>query len=183
MDTLFSWSAIVGGTILVVQTILTVIGIGLEDLDSDPGIDTELADATHHGIFGVLSFKALVAFATFFGLAGLAAHSSGLSPATSLGIAIAAGLASVWLVASLMRGLAKLQSHGNLDLENAVGKTAEVYIRIPGERTGVGRVHVNVQGRRVECKAMTRGAELTRGTQVRILDLHGDDVLIVGVAD
>ena len=130
MDTLFYWCAIVGGTVLAVQTILTVIGIGVDDLDTDHALDHDFGDGAHHGVFGVLSIKALVAFSTFFGLAGLASHTGGLGSGASAGIAIAAGLASVWIVASLMRALAKLQSRGNLDLENAIGATEAVGTRM-----------------------------------------------------
>jgi len=183
MDSLFYWCAIIGGTVLAVQTLLTVIGIGIDDLDTDHSLDHDLTDGAHHGVFGVLSLKALVAFATFFGLAGLASQSGGLGKGPSLAVAIAAGLASVWIVASLMRALSKLQSQGNLDLHNAVGETAEVYVRIPAGRQGVGRVLMNLQGRRVECKAVTQGAELSRGTLVRVTELHGSDVLVVTTAD
>ncbi len=179
MDTLFTWCAIIGGTVLAIQTLLTVVGIGMDDVDTDAAFHGDVADAVHHGVFGVLSLKAVVAFTTFFGLSGLAAHRGGYGTGVSLGVAIAAGVASMWIVASLMRGLAKLQSEGNLDLHNAVGEFGEVYVRVPGERQGIGRIRLNVQGRRIECKAMTAGTELTRGTQVRVLELHGNDVLVV----
>ena len=66
--------------------------------------------------------------------------------------------ASVFLVGFLMASLGKLQSAGNLDLQNAVGRPGKVYLRIPASRAGHGKVTVEVQGRSIEVEAVTPGA-------------------------
>ena len=55
MESLFTWTAIVGGTVLVVQTVLTVLGVGMDELDVDPGLDLDHADAVHEHLLGALS--------------------------------------------------------------------------------------------------------------------------------
>ena len=95
-------------------------------------------------------------------------------------VSVGAGLTAVYVVAWMMSSLAKLQSRGNLDLQNAVGSTAKVYLRIPAAKSGVGKVSLAMQGRRVECKAVTEGAEIATGTQVRVVGLSGTDTLEVG---
>lgn len=179
--------ALVGGTILVLQTIMMLVGIGGEhdvghDLGGDAG-DLAGHDVGHVGdelsFLKWLSLKTIVSSLTFFGLAGMAAGKAGWSPWAGLGVAIAAGTASVLVIAFLMASLWKLQSRGNLDLKNAVGHTARVYLRIPGSRRGAGKITVEVQGRSVEAAASTNGPEIPTGEQVRILGLVADDTFDV----
>ncbi|MCC6671026.1 MAG: NfeD family protein [Planctomycetes bacterium] len=189
MTSIYWYSAVVGGTVLVVQVLLLALGVGAGDhSDVDPG-DVSHGDAGHgHAgadsgdagwFFKVLSFKTLVAFATFFGLSGLAAESAQLGHGLSLGLAVAAGFVALFTVAWLMEAMHSLQSSGNLDLGNAVGANATVHLRIPGTRTGQGKVLLSVQGRKVECKAVTPGEPIATGAEVRVVGLDGPDVLAV----
>ncbi len=112
--------ALVGGTILVLQTIMMLVGIGGDhDVGHDVGGDAgDLAghDVGHVGdelsFLKWLSLKTIVSSLTFFGLAGLAAGKAGWSPWMGLGVAIAAGTAAVVALAFLMASLARLQSRG-----------------------------------------------------------------------
>ncbi|MFQ5506008.1 MAG: hypothetical protein ACE5F1_14605 [Planctomycetota bacterium] len=199
MENLFLICAAVGGSILVLQTILLVIGLDSGDADvdvadvdvadvdmgadlasaepgdiQDPGVD--VADASY---FRLLSFKTLVAFLTFFGLTGLLCLKSGLGTGLSLFLAIAAGSLALYLVAYLMSALIKLQSQGNVKLENAVGVVGKVYLKVPGHRSGSGKVTVPIQGRTVECKAVTSGNEIPTGVEVRILRMSSSNTMEV----
>jgi len=176
-------SAVVGGTILVVQTILLLVGGGGDsDAEVDAG-DVDGGDGDHGGdadtYFKVLSFKTVVAFVTFFGLTGMACRESGLQSIPTLVIAIGAGAVALYIVAYLMAGLSRLQSKGNLDLCNAVGQNGKVYLRVPGKRSGTGKVIVSIQGRKVECKAVTEGPEIATGTPVRVVQTSTSDTLEV----
>jgi hypothetical protein len=188
MESVFFYCAVVGGTVLVLQTVLIVLGLGHTDtdfaVDHDPGDVLDTSGDHGHGhagdaFFKILSFKTLVAFVTFFGLGGLACLNSGLKTTSSLAAAIAVGLAALWLVAWLMAALAKLQSTGTLDLRNAVGASAKVYLRIPAKHAAPGKVTVLVQGRSIECKATTSGEEIPTGSAVRVVGLIGPDTLEV----
>jgi len=175
--------ALVGGTVLVVQTLLMVFGgLGDHDLGHGEG-DLSGHDVGHvHGGLAELkwlSLKTIVSALTFFGLAGLASQSSGLTPFAGLLIAVVAGGAAIFLVAFLMASLSRFQSKGNLDIKNAVGHTARVYLRIPADRTGPGKVTVDVQGRSVELEATTAGPEIPTGATVRVVGLSDADTLDV----
>jgi hypothetical protein len=197
MQTVYLICAAAGGTILVVQTILIATGAGGADGDVDAG------DLHHGGFAGdghdghvhghgddahagdsflkLLSFKTLVAFVTFFGLGGLASAGGGLGHAPSLLIAVAAGGLALYAVAYLMAVMSRLQSKGNLDLRHAVGETGRVYLRVPAERSGLGKVTVAVQGRKVECKAVTAGPDIPTGADVRIVGVSAADTLEVAL--
>ena len=180
--------AVIGGTILVLQTLLITMGAGSDgDVDVDPG-DLhdgdlhDLHDGHSHGadsFLKIFSFKTLIAFVTFFGLGGLASAKGGTAEAPSILVALAAGVLALFSVAYLMGAISRLQSKGNVDLKNAVGKAAKVYLQVPGERSGAGKVLVAVQGRKVEARAMTAGPSIPTGAEVRIVGVNEADTLEV----
>ena len=184
--TIYLVLAISGSAILLVQVLMQVFGLagegdlsGTHDLGSiDHG---DPAAGTHDGswFFGVLSIKALVAFAGLFGLTGLALMDTGWSPAPRAMVATLVGLAGMFGVAFMMRGLTRLTSSGTLDLRNALGASGSVYLRIPGRGQGPGKVTLEVQGRSMQLDAFTDGETLPTGARIQVIALVGDDALKV----
>lgn len=176
MSTIFLYCAAIGGTLLVLQFLLLLFGVGG---------DTEIGDGHGHADVGhdqsaflkMISLQTVTTFATFFGLVGLGTEGLGWSAFSVVVAATLAGVSALWLVGRLMRGLSALHSQGNLDLQNAIGQTASVYLRIPA--SGQGRVMMNVQGRTVECRAVSRSLEIPTGAAVRVVARTDDDVLVV----
>lgn len=178
MSTIFLYCAAIGGTFLVLQFLLLLFGVGG---------DTEIGDGHGHAhgdvghdqsaFLKMVSLQTITTFATFFGLVGLGTEQLGWSTFTVAVAATLAGISALWLVGRLMRGLSALHSQGNLDLQNAIGQTGSVYLRIPA--SGQGRVMMNVQGRTVECRAMSRSLEIPTGAAVRVVARTDDDVLVV----
>lgn len=176
--------AAVGGTVLVLQTILIVVGGGGDhDVGLDPDHDVGGGvghDAGDLAFVKWLSVKTIVAALTFFGLAGLAAQKAGLGPMASLLVALLAGGVAIVAVAFLMASLSRLQSKGNLDLaRSAAGRVGTVYLRVPGGRQGHGKVTLVLQGRSVEVDAATEGAEIPTGTEVRVVAVTGPQTVDV----
>lgn len=178
METLYFYCAVTGGAILVLQVLLLLLGAGDHDTSFD-GHDVDDPSAAGDAFFKVLSFKTVVAFLTFFGLSGLASLQAGLGRVPTLMISFAAGSVALYLVAWMMAGLARLQSSGNVDLQNAVGLAAKVYLTVPGGHAGRGKVTVLVQGRTVEAKAVTAGQPLATGSMVRVVGAPAPDTLEV----
>lgn len=173
LSTIFLLAALVGGGLLVLQILLTLLG-GHGDVDGDvDGIDGHVDGGSP------LSFRTIVAFVTFFGIGGKAALGAGLSPALALGAAAAAGTVAFWLVGLAMLQLSRLRSSGNLQIENAVGVEGRVYLSIPAAREGTGAVTVAIQGRSVQFKAVTRGAALATGQLCKVVAVHAGDTLEV----
>ena len=127
-------------------------------------------------LFGVLSFRTLVAAAAFFGVTGKAALSAGYAPVDF------ADPGDRWSVLSamygmywLMRLIAGLNSSGNERIGNAVGRQATVYIPIPATRKGAGKVQLSMQNRIVEYQAVTDDAEpLKTGETVEVVGIAGE---------
>ena len=178
--------ATIGGTVLVFQFVLTMIGLGGEafdldmpdgDADLDFDVDVDMGsdiDAGHVGsswLFGVISFRTMVAAMAFFGLAGLTAQSADASPALALLVALAAGAAAMYGVYWMMRGLNSLNSEGTPRISQALNRYGTVYTTIPAEKGGSGKIQINVQNRTMEYLAMTSGEKLAPGSKVVVVDV------------
>jgi hypothetical protein len=141
------------------------------------------ADVDHPGsswLFQVLSFRTIVAAVTFFGLGGAWSASSGHEAAVSLLVALASGFAAMYAMYRLMRAIYNLQSSGNVDIRNAVGQPAKIYIPVPPSGAGKGKVQVTLQGRTMEYEAVSGEAEtLPTGETVVVDAVVSSDVVRV----
>jgi hypothetical protein len=176
--------AVAGGTILLIQTALLAFGIGdghdaahdLHPEDVGPGHgDTHESS----GSFQLLSVRTLVAFLTFFGLGGWWACERGWEGWQVALFALASGMSVGLIVAWALTLQRRLNTEGNVRPENAIGKTANVYLRIPANRAGAGKITLAVQGRTAEYSAMTDGEELPTGTPVLVLSQLTPDTFVV----
>ncbi|MEY2807539.1 MAG: hypothetical protein ACK57N_04425 [Planctomycetia bacterium] len=172
--TVFLGCSALGGLVLVVQTALLFFGHddGGDTLaEGVPEIGNAASGEIHHDEgLGLLSIRSVASFFCFFGLGGWMALAQGLGNGAALGVGLLSGAAMLFAVAWLFSLQKKLHSAGNMDTANAVGRTARVYIRIPANNAGKGKVQVLVQGRTGEFQACTRAArDLESGSEVRIV--------------
>lgn len=171
----FTVCAVIGGLLFLVRLLLQFLGGGHDfDHDLSGGHDLSQSDAS----FKVLSFQAIVAFLTMFGLAGRALL---LDSRTSAGISIAgasvAGVLAVWIIGKLFSGAKRLQSSGNLKLEDAIDASGEVYLNIPAG--GSGQVQVTYRNHRLVHDAVTEdGAALKTGTAIRVTAVRGNALVV-----
>ena len=190
MFTVFLICAVVAGTIFLFQFVLLMVGFGLDgadfdadvpddssfDFDGDGGeIDSETGMIDHGStmLAGIISVRTVVAAFTMFGLVGMAVlsaqESSLMASIYATVAAVAGGAVAMFIVHFLMRTLYRLGADGKVRIQNAVGKTATVYVPIPGDNDGRGKIQIRLQGRLVEVLAITKAAEeLKTGTQVRV---------------
>lgn len=177
---IYTWMAVIGCGILLVQVILQVIGVA--DTDGDVHVDGDVGGGDlGHGdwFFGFLSFKTLVAFVGFFGLTGLLLLERDMGTPQRALYATLAGLAAVVVVGYLMKMLHALGHSGTFDVANALGVEGTVYLRIPAAGAGRGKVTLDVQGRSVELGAVTDGPELPTGARVRVVEVVAEDLVRV----
>ena len=115
----------------------------------------------------------MVAFFAVGGWAGLSALSLSGSAAAAIITAFIAGSLALLMVAWFFKWAASLNENGTLQMESAVGKVGEVYITVPPEMSGTGKVNVIIQGRMTEAEAMT---DCDRPLK------YGEPVEVVGMA-
>jgi hypothetical protein len=166
--------ALLGGAVLVLMTVMSIFGGDHGDMQHDAG-----ASGDHDAASNWLSVRSVAAFIAFFGLGGWGALKAGWSPYASLGVGLAAGTLMLLGVATLFSLPAHLHGQGNIEPEGAVGKVAHVYLRIPGENSGKGKITLLLQGRTAEFHACTRGPAIPTGAEVRIARLITSDTFEV----
>jgi hypothetical protein len=203
MDTLFTWAALIGGTVLAFQFVMLLLGMSHHGTDlsgvhgADVSGDGHLggvghdsawhhdapADATHSAtswFYEVISIRTLSAAATFFGLAGKAALAYRYSPQSAFVMASLAGVAALYGVYWLFKQVYKLQHTGTENIRNAVGAAAVVYVPIPGKRAGAGKVTFRLQNRVVEYLAVTEDENrLATGENVVVVAIMNSDTVRV----
>ena len=160
-STLYMGCAVAGGAVLSIQMLLLFLGGDVADGEVD-------FDGDSDGL-SFFSIRTVASFLTFFGLIGLYGQQQNWSEAVTAGSAFGAGFGMMLVVAWLFSLQNKLHQDGNLQPQNAIGQSAVVYLRIPGEDGGKGKVTVVLQGRTSEFAAVTSGPELATGTDVTLV--------------
>jgi len=198
MTTLYMLFAVIGGTVLVCQFVLTLVGIGgdsdfaddLSDVphdvagDAHAGQHGDVQHDAHHStswLFGIITFRTVIAAITFFGITGLGATKSDMQPFPAFLLAVGAGAAAMFGVHWIMLQLQKLQDDGTVRIGRAVGKKGVVYLSVPANKTGAGKVHLNLQNRTVEYLAMTAEERIPTGAHVVVTEVLGPDTVAVAV--
>lgn len=171
--------AVFGGLLLVLQ-----LAGGLFGADGDASHTGHGGDggAHHHGppMLQLPTLRTLAASIAGFGLAGAGLRASGTSSGLTLAGALATALVAGLAVAALTRLLLRFESDGTVQLSRAVGLPATVYVPIPRSGGGSGKVQLALQGRVVECTAVTADdAPLATGSTVLVVDVANGDTLVV----
>jgi len=174
--------ALAASLVFIIQTVITFIGLGTDmDVDAGPDSMDGLGDSVEDGsLSGLFSFRNLINFLLGYGWAGVLLYDSISSRLLLQIVAIAVGITFVAAFVFMFRQLMKLSHDGSFKLNEAIGLTADVYLRIPASRTGSGKVQVSVKGSTHEIDAVTdRRMEIPTGDHVRIVEVLGDDLLLV----
>lgn len=194
--------AIPATLIMVIQTILLMLGAGsggegvnVSDTSAMDGDFTDIdasdingcghgdiADGSNPSDFGTMQLFTLQGIMTFlcvFGWSGIVCTVLGLHAVLSIVIAMVLGFLSMLGVAKLLQLTKKLTQDGNIDMKRLLGEKASVYIPIPQNGEGQGKVTVSAGERYTEFSAVTDSeALIPTGTQVRIIDIRGDLLVV-----
>ena len=173
------WAFAISGTILfIISVVLSMFGTSSDFSDTDMNMDGEI-DLPHPdtGFLDLkfLSFRTILAFLTMFGWGGVVFGEHGW-----IGFAAAffCGLIMMVIAAFVIAGLLKLQQNGTASNAAMVGKFGTVYLTIPGDRSGAGKVSVNLGTATHEVRAFSDAAIAT-GRKVRIAAHLGNGDFLV----
>ena len=203
----FTCIAVPATVVLLIQTISMFMGIdgdgglfdGAGDTSGDLDVDTDIdvdVDVSE-GVFGdhdlgvdpdvagldglrIFTVRGIIAFLVVFGWLGLALDRAQVGLLVTSIVSVAGGFAMMVVLALLMRAVMKLRGDGNIDNRNAIGVSGKVYLTIPPERSGEGKVNIMLQGSYVERDAVTDEADaIPTGSEVTVLSLSGQTTLVV----
>ena len=170
--------------IFIIQSIMTFIGAdagdGGIDTDFDTGFDSETADATVDGGTNLYTFRNLVNFCLGFGWSAILLQERIQSVPWLIIVSVLVGVALVALVMYLFKWLSSMQQSGNINLfKAAVGCNGSVYLTIPGQRAGEGKVQLSINNSVREYSAVTDGDTLRTGAQIRVVEVLSPDTMLV----
>ena len=170
--------------IFIIQSILTFIGAdagdGGIDTDVDTGFDTEVADATVEGGTNLYTFRNFVNFILGFGWSAILLQEKITSVPVLIIVSVIIGAALVALVMYLFKWLSSMQQSGNINVyKTAAGCSGTVYLTIPAERKGEGKVQITINNSVREYNAVTDGDALKTGTPIRVTEVINAGTLLV----
>ena len=193
---IFYCIAVPSTLLLLIQTIMMLVGLG-DDAASDIG-DVDVSDAdVSDGVFGdneiteipddfgleglrILTVKGIISFLVVFSWVGIVLESLGAQLFITIPVSAVCGLATMLLLAFLMRAVMKLRSDGNIDTKNAIGTSGKVYLTIPPARSGEGKVQLLLQGSFVELGAVTDDeTAIPTGSEIVVVGVSGQTDLVV----
>ncbi len=174
---LYWYITIPSSVIFVIQTILTFVGA-----DADAGNNADF-DGNFDGTdapFQLFSFRNLINFLLGFGWTGVSFYGLISSSFLLITLSLLVGVLFVWLFFIIIQQVQKLSEDNSFDIQNTIGLTAEVYLTIPAQKTGKGKVMVSVKGAYHELEASSNDENpIPSHTLVKIIALEGKNLLIV----
>lgn len=172
----FWYIALPVSLIFVIQTILTFIGMdGDADFDTDADVDVDGGGVTQY-----FSFRNLVNFLIGFSWSGVLFYDSINSKTLLILVALGIGLVFLLFFFWSIKQVKGLAEDNTFLIEDAVGKTAEVYLPIAPRRLGKGKVLVSVNGSTHELVAATDELiKLKTGEKVKVVAVENESILIV----
>lgn len=170
--------------IFVIQSVMTFLGAGDSsdfDVDTDVSGDVDVPDTDVHGTGqGLLTFRNFVNFLLGFGWSAILLRESIGSTPLLIVVSVIVGVILVTLVMLLFKWLSGMQEAGNINVfKSAVGCEGKVYLAIPGERSGSGKVQITINDAVREYEAVTDGPALATGASVRVVEVISADTMLV----
>lgn len=180
-EQMFWGISIIFSVLFVIQFVLSLIGLDFDsETDFEVGSHADVdADYSLDPSFTLFSVRSIIAFFTFFGWTGVLALNAGVGTTMAVVFASASGFAAMALVGYMMYLFSKLGESGNVDLNEALFQTGEVYLTIPAGKRNQGKIHINIQGVMKEMDAITEGKTLATGSKIRVVEILDDNLLLV----
>ncbi|MFV0419445.1 MAG: NfeD family protein [Dysgonomonas sp.] len=171
----FYWYIAIGASVVfIIQTAMTFIGA-----DSDTDVDTDLDDGGH-APFHLFSLRNLINFLLGFGWTGVSLYTAIPNRLLLAIVAFLVGIVFIAVFFFVMRALIKLSEDNSFNMRETIGMTADVYLTIPKEKEGKGKIFISVRGTTHEISAITEHTEaLKNGSLVKVLDIEGDSLVVI----
>ncbi|MCB0514409.1 MAG: NfeD family protein [Bacteroidetes bacterium] len=179
LDTLlktFWFVAIPTSLIFIIQIVMTFLGTDSSDgLQPDFVGDLNGADAP----FQLFSLRNLINFLLGFSWTGISFYTTISNKPFLILLSLVVGVLFVYLFFVIIRQVQKLAEDNSFKIANTLNKTAEVYLTIPENKKGKGKIMISVNGAFHELEAMTENDKIQSGAVVKVVRIENDNILIV----
>lgn len=175
--------ALITSFVFIIQMILTFIGIGDADADADFGGDTGFSDGNTLDVGGAMQLFTIRNFINFLlglGWGGVCLASAISNPLLLSLVAFVIGCLFVYVFLVLYKQMFRLEKNGAYHIKDCVGQTVDVYLTIPAQRGGMGKIQVSFNGSVQELAALTNSEQPIRsGQKVRVVELIDNTTVLV----
>ncbi len=172
----FWYVALPTSLIFLVQSVMTFMGVDSGDgLEADFDGDFNSVDAP----FQLFSLRNLINFLLGFSWTGISLYGSIQNVIALIVVAAMVGAFFVYFFFMIIRQLLKLSENNSFRIGQTLHKTAEVYLAVPGYKSGRGKVLVSVNGATHELDAMTENESIEAATLVKVVRIESNSILFV----
>ena len=152
-------------------------------MDTDGGMDVDVSADTatdgDSGPFQLFTFRNFINFLLGFGWSIISFEKAIENQFVLILVSAVIGVLLVMAVMAIFRFMSRMEQSGTINMANAVGCKGNVYLKIPGEKRGEGKVQISIQGAIREFNALTAGEELETGAPIRVVEVINDNTLLV----
>lgn len=172
----FWFVAIPTSLIFFIQTIMTFLGVDSSDgLEADFDSNFNEVDAP----FQLFSLRNLINFLLGFSWTGISFYTTISNPIILVALSLFVGVLFLYLFFIAMKQIQKLAENNSFKIINTLNKTAEVYLTIPENKKGKGKIMISVNGAFHELEAMTEEEIIQSGSVVKVVKIENNNILIV----
>lgn len=161
--------------IFLVQTIMTFLGGDATDgveADFDSNLEGDMP-------FQLFSFRNLINFLLGFSWSGITFFHQISSISILLLVSFLIGLAFTAVFVFILFQVNKLAENNSFEFKETEGKIAEVYLKIPANKSGKGKVLISVKGSTHELEAYTENEAIETGSMVTVIKAEASGILLV----
>ena len=173
----FWFIALPASVVFVIQTIMTFMGA-----DSHDGTDADFSGHLNdgHAPFQLFSLRNMVNFLLGVGWTGVSFYGTITSPIGLAALSLGVGVIFVSMYFVIMRQMLKFGEDNSFKMTSVLNKTAEVYLAIPENKQGKGKVMLSINGSVRELDAITEhSSKIATGSVVSIIKIEGESLLVV----
>lgn len=157
------------------QTIMTFIGGDATDgteADFDSNFDGDMP-------FQLFTFRNLINFLLGFSWSGITFFHQIPSMWLLILVSFLIGVVFMLVFVFIIIQVSKLAEDNSFSYKETVGKSAEVYLKIPANKSGKGKVLISVKGSTHELEAYTDGEAIETGALVTVVQSDDAGLLLV----
>lgn len=168
--------------VYIVMAIATFMGMdGSDGLEADFDGDLEIDDTASEGSgFQVFTFRNVLAFLIGIGWGGLAFYDNGYSQTYSIVGGVIVGAGFTVLQSSLFYFMYKFNSPNEPEIKSAVGLNGKVYLKVPKNAEGFGKIQLTHNDTMKTVNALTyHGTTIAKGRLVEVIDVEGDNLVVI----
>ncbi|MCL1867652.1 MAG: serine protease, partial [Paludibacter sp.] len=131
------------------------------------------------GVSHFFSIRNLVNFMLGTGWSGICFYKTIPSKLLLMFVAIFCGIFFLFIFFFLVKILLKLSKDNTFHLNETLDKIADVYLFIPANESGKGKIQISVRGSVHEIDALTKGERISTDEKVRVIQIIGNQAILV----